>query len=223
MALASAVLMALLARERDGEGQSIDVSMLTANAYLMSDDWIRYDGAPSRPRLDADLLGTGPFDRLYEARDGWVLVCAPTAAERARLAALLGIDGADGAISGDDDAPVAIAAIAAAVGARGADELEDAALAAGVGCVRADRGGFVQWQQAEIAAGRTDLARWTSSAGLGAHWRAAPVVAMEGTDGPLGGATRPGQHTRAVLGELGYSADEIGDLVARRIVGEAVG
>ncbi len=85
--------MALLARERDGIGQAIDVSMLTANAYMMSDDWCRWPGAPDRPRVDADLLGTGPLDRLYPASEGWVFACTPTTAEFRVLCDVLRLDG----------------------------------------------------------------------------------------------------------------------------------
>ncbi|HEX7094700.1 MAG TPA: CoA transferase, partial [Acidimicrobiales bacterium] len=92
MVVAAALLMGLVARVRTGVAQDITCSMLGANAYLMSDDWIRYRGAPERPRLDAEMLGTGPLERLYRARDGWVLVCAPTQPEWQRLCAVLGAE-----------------------------------------------------------------------------------------------------------------------------------
>ena len=199
------------------------MSMLAANAYLMSDDWIRYDGAPPRPRVDADLLGTGPLDRLYPARDGWVLVAAPTEPEWLRLCEVL-----DAGRLRDDDrfvdagararhASQLVEELSALIAARDADELERAAVRAGVGCVRADRCGFADWQRAELAAGRTALAAQVHSTQSGEHWRAASIVEMDGI-GDLGGASTAGQQTRAILAELGYAATEIDDLVERSIV-----
>src|SRR5690606_10473262 len=51
MMVAAAILMGLVARDRFDVSQNITMSMLGANAYLMSDDWIRFDGAPERPRV----------------------------------------------------------------------------------------------------------------------------------------------------------------------------
>jgi crotonobetainyl-CoA:carnitine CoA-transferase CaiB-like acyl-CoA transferase len=231
MAAAAAILMALLARERDGVGQAIDVSMLTANAYMMSDDWCRWPGAPERPRVDADILGTGPLDHLYPAREGWVFACAPTNAEFRALCGVLGLDGlaADTRFATPADrlasAPAAgelAAALGAAIAARTADELEAAGVAAGIGLVRADRQTFVELQQHEIDAGRTGLASFTHSPQLGDHWRAAAIVEMDGLGGidGLAGACWPGAHTRSVLAELGYAPEEVEDLLARGVVGE---
>ncbi|HEX7094365.1 MAG TPA: hypothetical protein VF183_00680, partial [Acidimicrobiales bacterium] len=83
----------------------------------------------------------------------------------------------------------------------------------------ADRCGFVEWQQREIDAGRTALACKTGSPQVGEHWRAAAIVEMDGI-GSLTGASLPGQQTRSVLAELGYSAAEIDDLIDRKVVGE---
>jgi crotonobetainyl-CoA:carnitine CoA-transferase CaiB-like acyl-CoA transferase len=230
MAAAAAILMALVARERDGAGQAIDVSMLTANAYMMSDDWCRWPGAPDRPRVDADILGTGPVDHLYRAADGWVFVCTPTNAEFRTLCGVLDRPAlADDArfatptdrLSTGPAAAVLADVLAEAIAGRTADELEAAAIAAGVGCVRADRHTFVEFQQQEIEAGRLALAALTRSDQIGEHWRAAAIVEMDGlADAPLGGACWPGAHTRSVLAELGYGGAEVEDLLARGIVGE---
>src|SRR5205085_11468191 len=96
------------------------------------------------------------------------------------------------------------AALGAAIAGRTADDLEAAGVAAGVGLVRADRHTFVELQQHEIEAGRIGLASFTHSPQLGAHWRAAAVVEMDGLGGVdgLGGACWPGAGTRTVLAAL---------------------
>ena len=101
-----------------------------------------------------------------------------------------------------------------------ADEWERLLLGAGVGAARADRGSFASFQQAEIASGRHALARRVSSPGRGEHWRASAVVDMRGVD-ELGGACVAGQHSRAILAELGYTPAQIESLIERGIVGEA--
>jgi crotonobetainyl-CoA:carnitine CoA-transferase CaiB-like acyl-CoA transferase len=221
--VATILLLGLIARDRYGVGQEITTTMLGASAYLMSADWIRFAGRPDIDEVDADHLGTGALNRLYRTDDGWVFLACPTQREWLALCAVLERPelAADPRF-GDNrarhahDAELA-AALDATIGARGADELEGKALAVGLGCVRADRAGFAQFQQAEIAAGRTDMARTTQSPGVGPHWRAAPVVDMAGV-GTVGGACTAGQHTVAILAELGYDRPSIDDLLARDIV-----
>jgi crotonobetainyl-CoA:carnitine CoA-transferase CaiB-like acyl-CoA transferase len=226
MVVAAAILLGLVARDRSTEGQEITMSMLAANAYLMSDDWIRYAGAPDRPRVDGELLGTGPLDRLYATRDGWVAVCAPTAGEWERLCGVLGAEALFSDARFTDETTrarngVALSeALSTLIAERDADELEAASVRAGVGCVRADRGGFADWQRGEIEAGRTALAAHVHSTQAGEHWRAAAIVEMEGLANP-GGASTAGQQTRAILAELGYSPTEVDDLVERSIVSES--
>lgn len=225
MAVAAAILMGLLARDRAGVAQEITCSMLCANAYLMSDDWIRFDGAPERPRVDADLLGTGPLDRLYRAREGWVFVCAPTHDDWLRLCEALGVkrlatDERFATVEGRRVYAVELAdALAEVIAQHDADELESKAIGARAGCVRADRHTMFEFQQREIAAGRTALVCKTESPQVGEHWRAAALVEMDGV-GQLRGASLPGQQTRSVLTEVGYSAEEIDELIDRKIVGE---
>ena len=76
--VASATLLGLYAQRRYGVGQEIYVNMLTANAYANSDDFLRYEGKPSRRQVDGELYGTAPWYRLYQASEGWVFLAAPT-------------------------------------------------------------------------------------------------------------------------------------------------
>jgi crotonobetainyl-CoA:carnitine CoA-transferase CaiB-like acyl-CoA transferase len=101
-----------------------------------------------------------------------------------------------------------------------ADQAEADALRAGAGCVRADRNGFGEFQLAEIAAGRRALAREVDDLNGGRRWRPAATVVMRNVD-EVGPACAAGQHTIAILRELGYSDDAIDDLLARNIVAAA--
>ena len=73
---ALAVLMALYWRERTGEGQRVDTSIVNGGVQLNTDAWIGPDGWSERPRTDQHQTGFGPLYRLYETSDGWIaLAC----------------------------------------------------------------------------------------------------------------------------------------------------
>ena len=72
---ALAVLMALYWRERTGEGQLVDTSIVNGGVHLNTDAWIGPDGSWSeRPRTDSRQTGLGPLYRLYPTSDGWLAV-----------------------------------------------------------------------------------------------------------------------------------------------------
>ena len=73
---ALAVLMALYWRERTGEGQLVDTSIVNAGVQFNTDAWIGPDGWSVRPRSDQQQTGLGPLYRLYRTTDGWIaLAC----------------------------------------------------------------------------------------------------------------------------------------------------
>jgi crotonobetainyl-CoA:carnitine CoA-transferase CaiB-like acyl-CoA transferase len=73
---ALAVLMALYWRERTGEGQLVDSSIVNAGVHFNTDAWIGPDGWSDRPHSDAQQTGLGPLYRLYPTSDGWIaLAC----------------------------------------------------------------------------------------------------------------------------------------------------
>ena len=224
--VASVLLIGLIGRERMGVGQEMTTTMLCASAYLMSADWIRYDGRPPIEEVDAEQYGTHALNRLYRTADGWVFVACPTQPEWERLCATFATD----ALRDDvrfktvetrrqHDRELATE-LAARFAALEADRVETDALRTGVGCVRADRLGFGEFQLAEIAAGRHALAREVDDGKGGRRWRPAATVVMRGVD-EVGPACAAGEHTVAILRELGYSDDAIDDLIARRIVAAA--
>lgn len=73
-----AILLALRERERTGEAQNAETTMLCSAAYLLSDDFIQYEGKPDRPLPDSGQYGLHCRYRLYQtAEDGWVFFACP--------------------------------------------------------------------------------------------------------------------------------------------------
>jgi len=71
LGVATAMMLALVARRRHGIGQSAETSMLCTNAYVLSDDFLSYAGkeqvAPTDPSVSGRERSTDSTRRL---RDG---------------------------------------------------------------------------------------------------------------------------------------------------------
>jgi crotonobetainyl-CoA:carnitine CoA-transferase CaiB-like acyl-CoA transferase len=206
---AIAVVQALRERERTGGGQEVESDILRAGMLLASDAFVGPDSLPRRPQLDLHQTGFGPWTRLYETADGWICVDAAHASQRAALTALLG-----GPQPTGDDAP----GFEAAFRARTADEWTTALDAAGV--------------PNEVARDRAE--DWCDDPdALANGWVATyehPVWGRLEQPGAFFGlsATPPrvespppviGQHTDEVLGELGFTIEEISSMHERGTIG----
>jgi crotonobetainyl-CoA:carnitine CoA-transferase CaiB-like acyl-CoA transferase len=70
----SAITLALFHRERTGEGQYVEASLLQGGIYSNSEAFSRYAGRPERPLPDAGQHGLNALDRMYKTADGWMYV-----------------------------------------------------------------------------------------------------------------------------------------------------
>jgi crotonobetainyl-CoA:carnitine CoA-transferase CaiB-like acyl-CoA transferase len=176
-------------------------------------DWIRYQGQPDRPQPDAELLGFGPRYRLYETSVGWVFLACTNESEWAAPAAETGL-----AASARDDHDLA-EQLDGTFRTRPADEWELRLLAAGVGCVRADGRGYIQFSTDEPVLRQTGSVVSVAHPELGSYERHAPLVSLSRTPSRAGAAAGLGQLTRAILAELGYAEAAIADLASSRVIG----
>ena len=141
---ASAILLALLHRERTGEGQGVYVNMLTANLYANAEDALAYDGKPPRRQPDDQLYGLSATYRLYRSADGWVFVGVGSDDEWVRLCRAVGRSDLTtdarfrSAAARLDNNDVLADALAALLATRRSSEWEDIGLTAKVGLVSAD-------------------------------------------------------------------------------------
>ncbi len=88
---AAGILQALYHRKRTGHGQYVDTAIV--NACLLNTSFAvatPHGGSFARPRLDAQQLGLGAGNRLYQTSDGWICVVTPAATEWHALLNLAG-------------------------------------------------------------------------------------------------------------------------------------
>ena len=221
---ASAILMALLARERFGIGQAVYVNMLAANMYANADDALAYAGKAPRPQCDEELLGCSAGYRLYRAAEGWVFLAVTSDAEWERCCAVierpeLAGDArfATAAARAANDAALA-AELAGALARRPAPEWEARLLAAGVGGVQADAttpGPFFAHDPQMLA---NEFSPECTHPRFGVHRRWGPVVRVNGGLDAYGPGVLAGEHTDRLLTELGRRGPEIAALRAARVV-----
>jgi crotonobetainyl-CoA:carnitine CoA-transferase CaiB-like acyl-CoA transferase len=73
-AVATSILLALLARARTGSGQAVEVTMLQANAWANADEAYDYNGRPPCALPDEQCYGLNALYRLYPTSQGWVFL-----------------------------------------------------------------------------------------------------------------------------------------------------
>ncbi len=228
MGCACAALLALLVRERSGVAQHVETTMILSNAYSCSDDFLDYEGKPARPAPDAGKYGLQALYRLYESRESWVFLDASggeaawtqlcEALERPDLPRDPRFRVAEERRANDAALAEELTAIFAS---RQAEEWERKLIGAGVGCVRADGptySRFSMFDPHSQATGLSEPAEWPHRR-YGAHRRHGPVVALSRTPGRARPGCELGEHTQAILEEIGYAPDAIAGLREREVVG----
>jgi len=221
---ASATLLALLARQRHGIGQAVYVNMLAANAYANADDALTYDSKPDRVAPDAELLGLGACYRLYPAADGWMFLAVTSDAEWQRFCDAVGRDD----LAGEDRFATADARrvnndelarqLEQVFVLRGANAWESILTGRRVAGVRADGptpGPFFAHDADVLDNGFAPLCH---HARFGDHRRWGPIVTINGGLDDYRAGVLAGEHTDALLTELGYDAAQIAELRAGNVV-----
>jgi crotonobetainyl-CoA:carnitine CoA-transferase CaiB-like acyl-CoA transferase len=200
-------------------------TMLTSTAHALADDMVEYKDRPPTPTADAELFGYSALYRLYEAADEWIYLAAPYAEEWPALCAAMisEVDLAaddrffdEAARAANDDALSEI--LAAVFAGKPAQQWEESLLAADVGCVVAHREPPEAVLQSDAFAGAADMLVEVEHPTFGQHVRLKPYVSLSRSSTVAEPGSLAGQHTDAILGELGYGADAIADLRERKIV-----
>jgi crotonobetainyl-CoA:carnitine CoA-transferase CaiB-like acyl-CoA transferase len=225
LVVAVALTMALYARARTGDGQTVETRMMAANAYALSEHFIDYPDRPARPLPDAGVHGLHALYRLYPTREGWVFVAVVDDRAFARLCAAIGCGGlaqdprfatSTARRSHDDEL---VGALEAAFAARDAASWERELVAAGVACVRSYPGSHAAHVFDAPWSRELGFVEDACATGFGPYPRYGRVVRTDRDVGPLGPADAVGAQTRSILAELGYTVEQMEALRAGGVVG----
>ncbi len=91
LAVATAMMLGLQARERTGKGQYVETTMINSTGYALSHWSLQYDGKPEDPIPDQGQHGYHALHRLYDTSDGWLFLMCPEEAQWLALARGLGL------------------------------------------------------------------------------------------------------------------------------------
>jgi MYXO-CTERM domain-containing protein len=200
---AVAMLLALLHRRRSGEGQYVENPQLNATMTHLAHIVRSTDGSVTGAGLlDPLQTGVGPFDRIYQTVDGWVLLLARSEDERDRALKALDVERAeDPDLQGD-------ALMAALFERSTAQVLEDMSEAGVIAVEPVGRNvhAFMNDPEQRRAGRVAELPHPVKGNVRELH------VLLRVTDAeqlPHRLAPELGQDTDSVLGVLGYTGDEI--------------
>jgi crotonobetainyl-CoA:carnitine CoA-transferase CaiB-like acyl-CoA transferase len=215
VAAAAGLCMGLYASEARGEAVALETRMMLSNAYMMSPWFVETAAQEGPPLPDAELLGLSPLYRLYRASEGWIFLAAPGERDFERLCGGLGAPElarsfGNAELRRDGAEPLS-RALEARFATRTAAAWERALTDLGVSCVRADIGPFARWGFAEPWARETGLVTDVDASEIGPYVRYGAAV-RSARSAPLTGSSPAGEHTRALLRELGFSGVEIASL-----------
>ncbi len=218
-------LAALFHQRRTGAGQELWTSLLDGGAVFASDTVLADGEVLPRPRLDQGLHGLGACYRLYETQDGWIQIAAIKETEWVALCGVLGVPELA------DDARFAVADLRA----ENRTELEE--LLAGRFVAKTS----IAWSGALDDAGVPNEIPVDTKAGdlvlfdadnerlglvaeyehpiMGVMRQFGELIQFSETPGHIDGPPpRVGEHTREILGWLGYRDDQVDALKAADIV-----
>jgi crotonobetainyl-CoA:carnitine CoA-transferase CaiB-like acyl-CoA transferase len=223
------LLTALEARERTGVGDYFECPQLHSSIFTTAAHFLDAAGRPVYGMgLDSEQCGYNALDRIYRTTDGWICICCRDNASFAALAVAIGQPDLPGDARFSD--PRARARNDAAL----LDILKPcfAARSAQAALVAMDAAGA----PAEIVAETNWMSEylhqnWARDSGrvfedresIKGHIKVIGQVArLEGTPGVRRGpAARLGEHTDAILAELGYGPAEIARMKDLRAVASA--
>ena len=218
------ILQALYHRKKTGEGQYVDTSIVNACLLNTSGVVAKPDGSAfNRPRLDASQTGYHAGCRLYDTQSGWLCVVAATDAHWDAL--LITLDLADLAHTYPDaaarranDAALA-AAIAARLQTRPAEDWLALLDAAGVPAeISSDTFSRTVFDDADLR-----RRQWTVAYDhpvVGKLEQIGLLYGLSETPGVIQGAPLiVGDHTEAILHDIGYGPEQVEILLSQGVIG----
>jgi len=222
--IASSIMLGLWDRELTGEGQAIEVTMMSANAWANFDEAYDYVGRPAYAIPDAECYGLHALYRLYETKEGWVFLACPFEEEWSRFCNTVGRTDllgdprfAPAARRGHDED--LIESLSKLFATRTADEWEKLLTGNDVACVRVsnDTEEFFLDDPHSLDNELT-VEIEDDSPRYGKYVRPGGIVHFSDMSGRYRAAPYPGQHTSTIMNEVGYSDEQVAEYRDRQIV-----
>jgi crotonobetainyl-CoA:carnitine CoA-transferase CaiB-like acyl-CoA transferase len=223
LSVASALLLGLYAKRRGTALTDLVTTMLGSGTQALISRNTSYRGRPPLSRVDDEFRGLGPLYRLYQAADGWVFLAAPAEREWQALTAALADyprlrDERFATAEGRATSAAALAAALEAIFAtRPKDAWEAELTAADVGCVAVVQEN-AEWRMQDDEFYQAGYAVDAVSPIFDSHRRPAPLNRFSRSATKADSGCRLGQHTDALLREIGYDDTQIASLRERDIV-----
>jgi crotonobetainyl-CoA:carnitine CoA-transferase CaiB-like acyl-CoA transferase len=209
LGVGSALLLGLYARRRGIALTDLVTTMLGTCTQALISRNTSYQDRPPLCLADDEFRGLGPLYRLYRAADGWVFLAAPAEREWPALAAALArygtLSGARFATAESRavNAGALADALAAIFATRPKDAWEAELAAADVGCVAVAQEN-AEWRMQDDEFYQAGYVVEAVSPIFDAHRRPAPLNRFSRSATKADSGCRLGQHTDALLREIGY-------------------
>lgn len=225
MIVAVSLLMALYVKRRTGKGQYVEPTMVGTGLFVNSDDYVQFPGKPSRRLPDSDLFGIHALYRMYQSKEGWLFLACDTQGEWEALCKSLSRQDliSDPRFSTSDSRLENDKALSSILDTLfktwSASEWQNLLIPKGVACVTVYPEDFSDFVNTDPRMKEAGLMVDQEHSLLGKYQRYGPMINFSDTRGTnLGPITVVGEQTASVLTELGYTADQIEDFAARKIV-----
>lgn len=225
LGVGTSLLLGILARARGVAMEGMVATMLgTAHQALITYN-SDYEGRVENLHPDPDFYGLNALYRLYEASDGWVFLAAPEADEWdplvEALASYVDLGGderfATPELRAENDAQ--LVDVLTGVFAKSAKaDWESELTSADVGCVMVAEENC-EWVIQDDEFHEAGYAVDAVSPIFDEHRRTAPLTSFSRSQVQAPGGCTIGQHTNAILAEIGYDEARVADLVERKVVG----
>ena len=223
-AVATGIILGLRARDLNGKGQPVHVTMLNANAWTNADEYYDHANRPPIAMPDDEIHGLHALYRLYRCREGWVFLGCLFQDEWEIFCSAVGREDllADDRFStrearqANDEA--LIGEISSILSTRTASEWEELLINADIGCVRADEALEGEFYADHPHAKANALSIEVEHPHIGKYLRYGGLVEFSLTPGLYRTSIQVGQHTKPLLRELGYDGQQIEDFGTKGIV-----
>lgn len=223
-AVGSALAMAAYLQAKGVPGQNLLTTMLQSCGHCLGEMMVEFEGRWEPSTTDDEVLGLSALLHLYETSDGWVSLAAPSNRDWANLtSALVSFDDlaaeprfASSSLRAEHDG-LLVERLRGIFKQQSADAWQELLLAADVGCLKCVQEGPDTLYVGPFAEAHGWLAT-VEHPMIGEYPRLGPYAefSRSTTIATVGGTN--GQHTRAIMQEVGFDAAAIDDYAARGVV-----